>query len=186
MNLGLFVRQLNQLLQQETEATLEDVCELLSTHIFAAVTIADQTDSFVMPIIVGDTNNNGDVFNEDETLAIGIAVSVCTVLMRQKIAGQVEEAKRKREAVRNLINTLSFSELEAAVQMVKEIAVTGKKEGLLVAGSIADKIGCARSVVTNALKKLEVANLAETRSLGMKGTYIRILDEILIEELAKM
>jgi len=177
MNLSLFVRQLNQLLQMETEA--EDVCELLSTHLIADVTISEQS-------ILDVVSKNGDAFSEDETLAIGIAISVCTVLLRHKTTQQAEESKRKREAVRNLINTLSFSELEVAVQIIKEISATSKKEGLLVAGNIADRVGCARSVVTNALKKLELANLAETRSLGMKGTYIKILDELLIEELAKM
>jgi transcriptional pleiotropic repressor len=57
------------------------------------------------------------------------------------------------------------------------------KEGLLVASKIADRAGITRSVIVNALRKLESAGVIDTRSLGMKGTYIRILNPRLIPEL---
>ncbi|MBC2450055.1 GTP-sensing pleiotropic transcriptional regulator CodY, partial [Clostridium saccharobutylicum] len=59
-------------------------------------------------------------------------------------------------------------------------------EGLLVASKIADKVGITRIVIVNALRKFESAGVIESRSLGMKGTYIRILNEKLIEELKKI
>jgi transcriptional pleiotropic repressor len=59
-------------------------------------------------------------------------------------------------------------------------------EGLLVASKIADKVGITRSVIVNALRKFESAGVIESRSLGMKGTYIRILNEKLVEELKKI
>ncbi|NLG95425.1 MAG: GTP-sensing pleiotropic transcriptional regulator CodY, partial [Acetomicrobium flavidum] len=37
----------------------------------------------------------------------------------------------------------------------------------------------------NALRKLESAGLIESRSLGMKGTYIKILSPIFLDELNK-
>ena len=37
--------------------------------------------------------------------------------------------------------------------------------------------------IVNALRKLESAGVVEARSLGMKGTYIRVLNEYLMEEL---
>jgi transcriptional pleiotropic repressor len=59
-------------------------------------------------------------------------------------------------------------------------------EGRLVAGHIADKLGFTRSVVVTALRKLEGAGVIDTRSLGMKGTYIKIKDTLLMEELSKL
>ncbi|MNF13123.1 GTP-sensing transcriptional pleiotropic repressor CodY [compost metagenome] len=59
------------------------------------------------------------------------------------------------------------------------------KEGLLVASKIADRVGITRSVIVNALRKLESAGVIETRSLGMKGTYIKILNQQLLQELDK-
>ena len=52
-------------------------------------------------------------------------------------------------------------------------------EGLLVASKIADQAGITRSVIVNALRKFESAGVLETESLGMKGTYVRILNEYL-------
>ena len=50
-------------------------------------------------------------------------------------------------------------------------------EGLLVASRIADKVGITRSVIVSALCKFESAGVIESRSLGMKGTYIRFLND---------
>ena len=58
-------------------------------------------------------------------------------------------------------------------------------EGLLVASKIADRSGITRSVIVNALRKLESAGVIESRSLGMKGTFIRILNDKFIEEISK-
>ena len=58
-------------------------------------------------------------------------------------------------------------------------------EGLLVASKIADKVGITRSVIVNALRKFESAGVIESRSLGMKATHIKILNDKLLEELDK-
>lgn len=81
------------------------------------------------------------------------------------------------------VGSLSFSELEAVEHIFEEL---DGKEGLLVASKIADRVGITRSVIVNALRKLESAGVIETRSLGMKGTYIRILNQQLQQELQKM
>ena len=58
-------------------------------------------------------------------------------------------------------------------------------EGLLVASKIADRSGITRSVIVNALRKLESAGVIESRSLGMKGTYIKIINNKFKEQLEK-
>ena len=58
--------------------------------------------------------------------------------------------------------------------------------GLLVASKIADKSGITRSVIVNALRKLESAGVIESKSLGMKGTRIKITNEFLRNEIEKM
>ncbi|MFU1892582.1 GTP-sensing pleiotropic transcriptional regulator CodY, partial [Enterococcus faecium] len=50
---------------------------------------------------------------------------------------------------------------------------------------IADEIGITRSVIVNALRKLESAGIIESRSLGMKGTYLKVLNQQFIKELEK-
>ncbi len=92
------------------------------------------------------------------------------------------EESRKTAIVKSAIATLSFSEQEAIKHIFDEL--TGQ-EGILVASKIADKVGITRSVIVNALRKFESAGVIESRSLGMKGTYIKILNSVLLEELEK-
>jgi transcriptional pleiotropic repressor len=78
------------------------------------------------------------------------------------------------------IRTLSYCESEAVQHIFSELE---GDEGILVASKIADRSGITRSVIVNALRKLESASVIETRSLGMKGTRIKILNPKLKSEL---
>ncbi|MEG0797362.1 MAG: GTP-sensing pleiotropic transcriptional regulator CodY [Acidaminococcaceae bacterium] len=93
-----------------------------------------------------------------------------------------EETARQKAMVQIAFSTLSYSELEAIEHIIG--ALQGL-EGLLVASKIADKAGITRSVIVNALRKFESAGLIQTRSLGMKGTFIKILNSHLLDELNK-
>ena len=57
---------------------------------------------------------------------------------------------------------------------------------MLVASKIADKCDITRSVIVNALRKFESAGIIETRSSGMKGTYIKILNDAVYDEIDKI
>ncbi len=103
-------------------------------------------------------------------------------IIRQKSI-EKEEEERERNVVQMAIGTLSYSEVEAVRQIFAELNGT---EGLLVASRIADRFGITRSVIVNALRKLESAGVIETRSLGMKGTHIKVLNAKFNEELAKL
>jgi transcriptional pleiotropic repressor len=87
---------------------------------------------------------------------------------------------RKAEVIKSAVGTLSYSELEAVVHIFQELE---GNEGLIIASKIADKVGITRSVIVNALRKLESAGVIESRSLGMKGTYIRVINGYLIKEM---
>ena len=98
------------------------------------------------------------------------------------ILARVEKSFNEDDVVQMAINTLSYSELKA-VHAIFE-ALDGE-EGRLTASSIADEIGITRSVIVNALRKLESAGIIESRSLGMKGTYLKVLNQQFIKELEK-
>lgn len=120
--------------------------------------------------------------NEDLILAEYGATVVGMEILRIK-AERVEEEARKKAAVQIALGTLSYSELEAIEHIFEEL---DGEEGLLVASKIADRVGITRSVIVNALRKFESAGVIESKSLGMKGTYIRILNERLLDELQKL
>ncbi|WP_313756575.1 GTP-sensing pleiotropic transcriptional regulator CodY [Tissierella sp.] len=118
---------------------------------------------------------------EDLVLAEYSATIVGMEILRAK-SEEIEEEARKKSVVQMAIGTLSYSELEAMEHIFNEL---DGNEGLLVASKIADRVGITRSVIVNALRKFESAGVIESRSLGMKGTHIRILNDKLTEELLK-
>jgi transcriptional pleiotropic repressor len=125
---------------------------------------------------------NFEFASQDLILAEYGATVVGMEILRSK-AERIEDEARKRAAVHVALGTLSYSELEAVEHIFAEL---NAEEGVLVASKIADRAGITRSVIVNALRKFESAGVIESKSLGMKGTYIRILNENLLEELARL
>jgi len=122
----------------------------------------------------------GEPFSdEDVVLAEYSATIIGLEILRSKQL-ESEEDQRKNDVVDLAIHTLSYSEKEAVNHIFREL---DGDEGLLVASRIADKVGITRSVIVNALRKLESAGVIKSRSLGMKGTRITILNDKLLEKL---
>lgn len=143
----------------------------------------------VVPILGGGQrlgtlilSKSGEFNNEDLILAEYGATVIGMEILRAKVE-KVEEIARQKAVVGVAFDTLSYSELEAVEHIFKEL---DGENGLLVASKIADKVGITRSVIVNALRKLESAGVLEVRSLGMKGTYIRILNDYIVEELERI
>ncbi len=103
--------------------------------------------------------------------------------MMRSVNEENAEEERKIQIVKSAIGTLSFSELEALVHIFEEL---NGNEGLLVASKIADRVGITRSVIVNALRKFESAGIIESRSSGMKGTYIKVLNDVVFDEIRKV
>ncbi len=125
---------------------------------------------------------NEEFTDDDLVLAEYGATVVGLEILRSK-HDEIEEEARKKAVVQMAIGTLSYSELEAIEHIFKELE---GNEGLLIASKIADKVGITRSVIVNALRKFESAGVIESRSLGMKGTHIKILNDKLLDELKKI
>lgn len=119
---------------------------------------------------------------EDLILAEYAATVVGMEIIRAKNE-EMEQEARNKAIVQMAIGTLSYSEFEAIEHIFNEL---DGDEGLLVASKIADRVGITRSVIVNALRKFESAGVIESRSLGMKGTYIKVLNNKLFEELDKL
>ena len=125
----------------------------------------------------------GNPFTDDDLVIVEYSATVVGMEMLRAKQNEIEDEARKKAVVQLAIGTLSYSELEAVEHIFDEL---DGMEGLLVASKIADKVGITRSVIVNALRKFESAGVIESRSLGMKGTYIKILNEKLTEELNKI
>jgi len=122
-------------------------------------------------------------FNDDDLLLGEYGATVVGMEMLRDHTEKIELEARKKATVQIALATLSYSEAEAAVNILGELQGS---EGLLVASKIADRVGITRSVIVNALRKFESAGVIESKSLGMKGTYIKVKNEYLLDEVQKL
>ncbi len=119
----------------------------------------------------------------DDIILSEYGTAVVGLEMLRSVNEESAEETRKEQIVQSAISTLSFSELEAIIHIFEELE---GNEGILVASKIADRVGITRSVIVNALRKFESAGVIESRSSGMKGTYIKVLNDYVFTELEKI
>lgn len=119
----------------------------------------------------------------DDIILCEYGATVVGLEMLRAVNEENAEESRKLQVVRSAINTLSFTEMEAVVHIFDEL---NGNEGVLVASKIADRVGITRSVIVNALRKFESAGVIESRSSGMKGTYIKVLNPVIFEEIEEL
>lgn len=124
-----------------------------------------------------------EVYNIDDIILSEYGTTVVGLEMMRSVNEENAEETRKIQIVKSAVNTLSFSELEAITHIFKEL---DGNEGILVASKVADRVGITRSVIVNALRKFESAGVIESRSSGMKGTYIKVLNDVVFDELEKV
>ena len=116
----------------------------------------------------------------DDIILSEYGTTVVGLEMLRSVNEESAEETRKEHIVQSAISTLSYSELEAIIHIFDEL---DGSEGILVASKIADRVGITRSVIVNALRKFESAGVIESRSSGMKGTYIKVVNDYVFTEL---
>ena len=144
----------------------------------------------IIPVIFGGNRvatvilcRHGEPYNDLDIAIAEYGATVVGMQVSRNIALEEEADNRERNAVNMALETLSYSELDAVVKIFSELE---GDEGLLVASKVADKFNITRSVIVNALRKLESAGVIESRSLGMKGTRIKITNAFLREQVEKI
>lgn len=128
----------------------------------ATLILARETPQFV---------NSDLILGEHASIIIGIEV----VNTKKQ---QIEKETRDDAMVQGALNTLSYSESKAVKAIFEQL---GSVEGRITAANVADDVGVTRSIIVNALRKLESGGIIESRSLGMKGTYIRVKNKKLLD-----
>jgi GTP-sensing transcriptional pleiotropic repressor CodY len=159
-------------------ATLGFVTDITSySAIIAPIDIAGER---LGTLFVYRTEHSYDI---DDIILTEYGTTVVGLEMLRSVNEESAEESRKIQIVKSAISTLSFSELEAILHIFDEL---NGKEGILVASKIADRVGITRSVIVNALRKFESAGVIESRSSGMRGTYIKVLNDVVFDELDKI
>ena len=126
--------------------------------------------------------NKGEAYGIDDIIVTEYGNAVVGLELLRSLNEESAIELRKKQDIKSVMGTLSSSELEAVKSILDEM---DGDEGILVASRLADSVGITRSVIVNAIRKLESAGVIESRSSGMKGTYIKICNEFIFDELSK-
>ena len=112
------------------------------------------------------------------------------VLTEKELSQQMQVRREKlaalQEAGKDPFEIVKYPQDTHTDEIINNFDEMEGKEGILVASKVADRVGITRSVIVNALRKLESAGVIESRSSGMKGTYIKIQNDLIIDELNKL
>lgn len=144
----------------------------------------------IVPIIGGEErlgtlilSRMDQAFDYDDLLLNEYSATVIGIELIREKSVKLAENSRKITMAQMAINSLSYSELDALKYIFEEL---NGVEGLLVTSKIADRFGITRSVIVNGLRKLESAGIVDAQSLGMKGTFIKILNDQFLFELSNV
>lgn len=151
-------------------------CSSKSTRSFAILPLSAGTHRLGTLII----ERKGRAFNHADMAAAEYAASAVSLELLRREAEGIEDQVRQRVSAEMAVRALSYSEAEAVLGIFERLGNTG---GNLVAGKVAKELGVTRSVLINALRKLQSAGVIESKSLGMKGTYVKVLNPLLMEKL---
>ncbi len=122
-------------------------------------------------------------YDIDDIILCEYGATVVGLEMMNSVCNENAEDERKKKIVKSAISTLSASELQAIKAVFDALDGT---EGILVASRIADNTGITRSVIVNALKKFDSAGVISTKSSGMKGTKIKVLNEAVFDAIKRL
>ncbi|MGI6037714.1 MAG: hypothetical protein ACOYD6_05745 [Limnochordia bacterium] len=117
-------------------------------------------------------------FSEGQLILVEMAALVLGLNLISEVRRKQLQQSRERFMAELAMENLSYTELIAVNAIMEELP---EREGIVVASRIADNAGITRSIFASALRKLESANIIHTRSLGMKGTYIQILNPAILD-----
>lgn len=143
----------------------------------------------ILPIFLGGAKVAGMLlirysspFDEAEEILCDYASLVIAFELVRQRQERIERQANDIVSARIAIRSLSFTERKIAQALVREL---GNQEQVMVLSTFAESLFVTRSIVSSALRKLESAGTICTKSLGVKGTYIRLLNSALEDELKK-
>ncbi|SDL05379.1 hypothetical protein [Natronincola ferrireducens] len=101
------------------------------------------------------------------------SVIISLELMRQQ-QKQIEAEAIEKTYTNLALKSLSFSELTAAAAIIENMH---EDEATIILNKVSASAYVTRSIISSTIKKLESAGTIETKCLGVKGTYIKILNK---------
>ena len=179
---GKLNQRLTEVLSTKENVNLQTLgfSEDVSSKYQAIVTPIDIAGARYGTLLIYKENENAARYSIDDIILCEYGATVVGLEMVRSVSEESAEENRRATGVQAALSTLSTSETEAVISIFEELSGL---EGILVASRIADRVGITRSVIVNALRKLESAGVIVAKSSGMKGTYIKVTNELIYEEI---
>jgi transcriptional pleiotropic repressor len=175
-----------------TEQTVSNLKDKEPFYVFSP----EENESFrsknitIAPIIGGRERQgtllfarSSQPFDEEDLVLAEYSATIVALEIVHARQERKEEEERGRALAHLAVESLSFSELQAAKYLIDAVGVSS--DGIVVSSQIADEHGVTRSVIVNSIRKLESAGTIESRSLGMKGTHLRVLNPYVEDEITR-
>lgn len=151
---------------------------------------AEGLTAMIAPILVnGDRLGTFFLYREEKTYRIDDIIlceysnMIIGLVMTTSLLAETGEELNKREAISSAIRTLSELEQRSVAAVIHSL---GGMSGQVITSQLATKYHVTRSVMVNALRKLESARLIRTQSAGVKGTRIEVLNDIAYDEFERI
>lgn len=142
--------------------------------------------ALVAPIEIGGERlgtlflyRKGNTYGIEDIILSEYGATVIGLEMMRAVREETDNEIRKKAVFSSAVMTLSPLERRAMIVIFHEL---DGAEGTLITSKVAEKVGITRTVIVNALRKLESAGLIKTKSSGMKGTHIVVLNDIVFTE----
>lgn len=142
--------------------------------------------ALITPICIGGARlgtlfiyRKGDTFCIEDIILSEYSTTVVGLEMMRSVQEESDKEEHKKKNLSSALTTLTPLEQKAVTYVIHEL---GGQDGMLVTSKLAGRVGITRTVIVNALRKLESAGLIKTRSSGMKGTHIEVLNDIVYTE----
>ncbi|MBB6446899.1 GTP-sensing pleiotropic transcriptional regulator CodY [Bacillus benzoevorans] len=168
-------RETNSIDMDQDHSTVE-MLHLLKSRFMTIVPIVGGEKRLGTLVIAKSENS----FHDEDLILAEYGATIVGIKMLHLLNEEAEEEVRSQRLAHKVVSSLSYSELEAVECVINQLKA---KEGLLVASRIAEQFSISRSIVVSAIRKLKGSGLVDSKSLGMKGTYLKILNDHLLTEL---
>lgn len=123
---------------------------------------------------------DGQMLSQDDAVLCEVASSILGMVFCRARNKNAEWDRIQMAAAQVAVSVLSYSEYSAAREIFRHIR---KDECILVVSKLSKEIYVTRSIISGALKKLESSEIIVVRSLGTKGTYIRVINPFIFNAL---
>ncbi|MCR5773815.1 MAG: GTP-sensing pleiotropic transcriptional regulator CodY [Lachnospiraceae bacterium] len=121
-------------------------------------------------------------FSVDDIILCEYASTVISLELKRSLGEEEASEERLRSDIDDALSALSMTERQALVYVFERLYGTD----LIVASKISKETGITRSVIVNALKKLESAGILNIRSGGVKGTHVEVLNPEIYDRIENM